>query len=266
MPLRRLLPAVLALALPPAAGAADWPQFRRPGGTGVVTGPVLPPDTWTTTQNVAWKYDVPGRGWSCPIVVGDKVFVTTCVADDNPAAPKTGYYAPTDTKTHPGEHRWVVLCLDAATGRVVWERVAHKGEPKHPIHVKASYASETPVSDGDRVYAYFGNVGLFCYDLAGKQLWSRSWDVVPTQLNWGTGASPVLHKGRLYLVNDNEKQSFIVAIDTLTGKDVWRVDRAEKSNWATPFVWENARRTEIVTCGKGKVRSYDLDGKLLWEF
>lgn len=246
--------------------AADWPQFRGPSGAGVVAGKTVPPDTWTGTQNVAWKYEVPGHGWSCPIVVGNKVFVTSCVTDEKVPAPKTGYYAPMDTKTHKGEHRWTVFCLDATTGKVLWQHVAHKGEPQHPIHVKASYASETPVSDGERVYAYFGNVGLYCYDLAGKQLWSRSWDVMPTQFNWGTGASPVLHKDRLYLVNDNEKHSFIVAIDKHTGKDIWKVDRPEKSNWATPFIWENGQRTEIVTCGKGKVRSYDLDGKLLWEF
>ncbi len=132
--------------------------------------------------------------------------------------------------------------------------------------MKASYASETPVTDGERVYAYFGNVGLFCYDLDGKQLWSKSWDVVPIALGWGTGASPVLHGDRIYIVNDNEKSSFLVALDKLTGKEIWKVDRDEKSNWATPFIWENGKRTEIVTCGTKKVGSYDLDGKLLWEF
>ncbi|MFO0848359.1 MAG: PQQ-binding-like beta-propeller repeat protein [Gemmataceae bacterium] len=256
--------AALAVAAGPAR-AGDWPQFRGPGA-GVVADRVLPPDTWTPTQNLAWKADLPGLGWSCPIVVGGRVYVTSCVTEGKAAAPKTGYYAPKDTKTHAGEHRWTVFCLDAATGKVLWERVAHKGRPEHPIHVKASYASETPVCDGERVYAYFGNVGLFCYDTAGALLWSRRWEVVPTQLDWGTGASPVLHDGRLYLVNDNERKSFLVAIDARTGKDVWSVDRAEKSNWATPFVWRTADRTEIVTSGKGKVRSYGLDGKLLWEF
>ncbi len=251
---------------PVEKASADWPQFRGPGGTGVVTGKVLPPDTWGAKENVAWKYEVPGHGWSCPIVVGGKVFVTSCVTDAKVAAPKTGYYAPMDTKTHDGEHRWTLFCLDAATGKVLWEKVAHKGKPQHPIHVKASYASETPVSDGERVYAYFGNVGLFCYDLKGEQLWSKAWDVVPTQLNWGTGASPVLHEDRIYIVNDNEKASFLVALDKVTGKEAWKTERAEKSNWATPFVWKSGKRTEIVTCGKGKVRSYDLDGKVLWEF
>jgi outer membrane protein assembly factor BamB len=169
-------------------------------------------------------------------------------------------------KTPDSEQRWTVFCLDAATGKILWERVAHKGVPKHSIHVKASYASETPVTDGERVYAYFGNVGLYCYDVGGKELWSKSWDVVPTRFGWGTGASPMLSGDRIYILNDNEKKSFLTALDKRTGKEIWKVDREEKSNWATPFLWQNDRRTEIITCGTNKVRSYDLDGKLLWQF
>jgi len=99
----------------------------------------------------------------------------------------------------------------------------------------------------------------------GKQLWSKEWGVFPTAFGWGTAASPVLHRDRIYIVNDNEKHSFLAALYKETGEPIWSVDRDEKSNWATPFVWENELRTEIVTCGKKKVRSYDLDGKLLWE-
>lgn len=246
--------------------AGDWPQFRGHGGSGVVKGSLVPPTTWTKKENVLWKYEMPGHGWSSPIVVGGKIFITSCVTDAKLAAPKTGYYAPRDTKTHDGVHCWMLFCLDAVTGKVLWEKVAHKGKPQHPIHVKASYASETPVSDGERVYAYFGNVGLFCYDLQGELVWSQTWDVMPTQLDWGTGSSPVLYEDRICIVNDNEKASFIVALDKLTGKELWKTNRNEKSNWATPFIWKNDKRVEIVTCGKGKVRSYDTQGKLLWEF
>src|SRR5262249_18339006 len=142
-------------------------------------------------------------------------------------------------KIPPGEHRWVVTCLDRKTGKPLWEKTAHTGTPSSPIHIKNTYASETPVTDGERVYAYFGNLGVFCYDFTGKELWSRKLGSYKTQLGWGTGASPVLHKGRLYVVSDNEEKSFLVALDAKTGDEVWRVDRAEKSNWATPFVWEN---------------------------
>ena len=135
-----------------------------------------------------------------------------------------------------------------------------------PTHVKNSYASETPVTDGERVYAYFGNVGVFCFDFEGRPVWSKPLEPHAMRDGWGTAASPVLHGDRLYLVNDNEEQSYLLALDKRTGKEVWRVDRDEKSNWSTPYVWENDQRTEIVTPGSGKVRAYDLDGKLLWWF
>jgi outer membrane protein assembly factor BamB len=108
-------------------------------------------------------------------------------------------------------------------------------------------------------------VGLFCFDFEGKPLWSKRWESVPTRFGWGTAASPVLHGNRIYVLNDNDKQSFLVALDARTGEQVWRVERDEKSNWATPFVWENAKRTEIITPGTGRVRSYGLDGQRLWE-
>src|SRR5262249_19205280 len=159
----------------------------------------------------------------------------------------------------------MVYGIDFKTGKVLWEKQAHKGLPATPIHIKNSYASETPVTDGERVYAYFGNVGLFCYDMDGKEVWSRKLGTYKMRLGWGTAASPVLHRDRIYVVNDNEEQSFMVALDKKTGEQIWRVEREEKSNWATPFVWENELRTEIVTPGTNKVRSYDLDGKVLWE-
>jgi outer membrane protein assembly factor BamB len=126
-------------------------------------------------------------------------------------------------------------------------------------------ASETPTTDGQRVYAYFGCLGLFCYDFNGTLLWFRSWGDYATRANWGTAASPVVHGERVYVVNDNEEKSFLTALDAKTGNEVWRVLRDEKSNWATPLVWQNEKRTELVTGGSNRVRSYDLDGKVLWE-
>jgi outer membrane protein assembly factor BamB len=121
------------------------------------------------------------------------------------------------------------------------------------------------VTDGERVYAYFGNLGLFCLDAHGKEVWSQKFSHFKTRYGWGTAASPVLHGDRIFVVNDNDEQSFLVALDKKTGKQLWRVERDEKSNWATPFVWKNEQRTELVLPGTKKVRSYDLDGKVLWE-
>ncbi len=247
-----------------AFGQANWPQFRGPQA-GVVEDQALP-DTWSTTEHVAWTAEVPGRGWSSPIVWGDRVFVTTAVAEGDIEMPKKGLYLGGNRETPSDKmHQWKVYCLDFKSGKVIWDAVAHRGLPKYALHIKNSHASETPVTDGERVYTYFGNVGLFCYDRSGNLVWSKKWDTVKTRYNWGTAASPVRYKDRLYIINDNDQQSFLVALDTKTGEQVWRADRDEKTNWVTPYLWEHDRRTELVTSGSRKVRSYDLAGKLLWE-
>jgi len=248
------------------AGAQEvWPQFRGPKSDGVAEASGLP-DTWSKTENVAWSVEIPGRGWSSPVVWGDRVFITTAVRMGGKEEKiKKGLYFGGERPAPKEPHRWIVYCLDAANGKILWEKTAHEGVPAYGHHLKNTLASETPVTDGERVYAYFGNVGLFCYDMSGKELWSQSWESVPTKLGWGTAASPVLHQGRLYVVNDNEKESFLVALDAATGNQIWRVPRDEKSNWATPFVWENELRTELVIPGSRKVRSYSLDGEMLWE-
>src|SRR5436190_4365772 len=250
-----ILAALLVFLFTAAASGADsnWPQFRGPGNAGGISGGHLP-ERWSTSEHVAWKADIPGKGWSSPIVWGDRVFVTTVTSDEAGREPRKGLYIQDLQGTIPtGTHHWQVLCLDLASGKELWRKEAHSGKPSSTIHLKNSYASETPVTDGKHVYAYFGNVGLFCYDFAGELKWARNWEPVETRLGWGTAASPALHDGRIYLVNDNEKASFLVALDAATGQDVWRVKREEKSNWATPFVWNTDLRTEIVTAGTGKV-------------
>ena len=268
---RFLAPAVVCFLvvswwLPRTTRAADnWPQFRGPAASGVSANSGLP-DTWSAADGVAWKAEIPGRGWSSPIVWGEKIFVTTTLKEGGESEPvKKGLYFGGNRPAPKEVHRWMVYCLDLDSGKIIWKKEVHRGVPKHGHHLKNSLASETPVSDGERVYAYFGNVGIFCFDFDGKLLWSKRWESVPTRFGWGTAASPVLHGERIYVVNDNDKQSFLVALDKKTGERIWRVDRDEKSNWATPFVWENEKRTEIVTPGTGKIRSYGLDGQLLWE-
>ena len=244
----------------------EWPQFRGPGSTGITADdPSLPP-TWSPTKNVAWATIIPGSGWSSPIVSGNLVFLTSVVTAEPVKAPKAGLYLGPKPPAPTAEHRWMAYAVDFTSGKIVWERELHRGVPSLSRHEKNTFADETPVTDGDHVYAYFGNVGLFCLDRAGKVLWKQSWAPVPTRLGWGTAASPVLHQDRVYVVNDNDAKSYLVALDKKTGQQIWKTDRDEESNWATPYIWQNAQRTEIITPGTKKVRSYDLDGKLLWEF
>jgi outer membrane protein assembly factor BamB len=243
----------------------DWPQFRGQGGSGVADGAEIP-SRWSAGETIAWKTALPGRGWSCPIVSGEYVFLTSAVSAGEEEAARKGLYLGGDRdKASKNPHRRLVIALDFATGKVLWEREAHAGVPAQPLHIKNSYASETPATDGERVYALFGDVGLFAYDLGGKPCWSRRWESCRVRAGWGTAASPVVHKGAVIVVCDNEQASFIEAMDAKTGATLWRQARDERSNWATPCVWATPARTEIVTAGTGKVRSYGLDGKLLWE-
>jgi outer membrane protein assembly factor BamB len=229
---------------------------------------VHPPEKWSATENVAWKRDVPGLGWSSPIVWGKKVFITTCINTGETTEPKKGLYLEAmDANLYPKPkdvHKYVVYCLDLETGETIWERVAHEGIPAKPHHIKNTLASETPATDGERVYALFGNLGMFCFDLDGNLQWEYKIDPTDTTYGWGTSMSPVVYKDRVYIVNDNEQQSWFAALDKKTGKEIWKVNRESPSNWTTPFVWENEKRTEIVINGKLFARSYDLDGNELW--
>ncbi|HZL90845.1 MAG TPA: PQQ-binding-like beta-propeller repeat protein [Pirellulaceae bacterium] len=245
-----------------AEPTVNWPQFRGPNVDGLGEGDTLP-ESWSATENVVWKAEIPGWGWSSPIVWGNKIFVTSAVSEQPREKLVIGGYPggrvkPTDV------HRWMTYCIDFDSGKIVWEREAFRGIPPDERHPKNSYASATPSTDGERVYAYMDNIGLFCYDLDGKPLWEQRWGSFPMRGGWGAGASPVLHKDRIYFANDNERESFMVALDKTSGQEVWRVPREEKSNWSTPYVWEHDR-TEIVTIGTNKIRSYDPDGKVLWE-
>ncbi len=286
---------LLCLAIVPAAGWApiDWPQFRGPDSSGVADGSRLPL-RWSTTDNVAWVTEIPGRGWSSPVVLGSRVFVTAAINSGAFKAPSTGIYGndlaeelmkqglpmeevikrvsarDIEASAEASEVRYVVYSLDAGSGKVVWQQEAHKGKPFGGRHRKNTYASETPATDGERLYVSFGgNVGLFAYTLTGDLLWKKTWTPQPIYLDFGTASSPVVHGGRVYQMFDNEGESFLAALDAKTGKEVWTARRTGfkapmQSGWATPFIWKNDRRVEIVTIGKGTVVSYGLDGSELW--
>jgi len=257
---------VLAVAVAPVmAAASDWPQFRGRDAGVAPDNPKLPA-AWDTTRNVVWTTEIPGIGWSSPIVSGDHVIVTAVGGGDADLKPKPGLYNGGQvTTTSLTEHRWMVYDVALGSGKIRWAREIRRALPGEPKHQKNSYASETPVTDGTRVYALFGGVGLYALDLEGNVLWSKAFDV-KFRNGWGSGASPVLHRGRLYVVCDNDAQSFVAAFDAATGRELWKINRQEGTNWSTPFIWENDRRTELVTTGSDKVRSYDVNGTLLWEF
>ncbi len=245
---------------------ANWPQFRGTGFRGIADDDSRLPDTWSTTENVAWKAEIPGEGWSSPVVWGDQVFLLSAVTADGQAAPKGGLYAGRFSKPIPEtEYRWLLHSIDLKSGEFNWQKEMHRGVPKVSRHQKNTYASETAVTDGERVYAHIGDLGTYCYDMDGNEVWSKAGRPVRTRYGYGTASSPALHEGRIYILNDNEEQSYFAALDKLTGKEIWRVAREEPTAWTTPYIWEPAGRPEVVTVSRNKVRSYDLDGKLIWE-
>ena len=262
----------------------NWPAFRGANALPIAEDDPRLPSTWSATENVVWKTPVDGLGWSSPVIWGNQIFLTTVVSDGESQEPRMGLYFPfgspetTDDgrfpDPKPGDlmerevdvHHWLVYAFDFDTGELEWTSEVNVGEPQFDRHLKNTFASSTPVTDGERVYAYFGNVGVFALDMAGEVVWERRFDPAVTRLGWGPAASPVLHDDTLFIVNDNDDQSFVVALDAATGAERWRVDRDEGTNWSTPFVWQHDARTELVTAGSDQVRSYDLDGNELWRF
>ena len=206
-------------------------------------------ERWSKTENVRWVTEVPGWGWSCPIVSGGKVFLTAVVGEKEYEKPKKGLYSGTGRAEPPeGMHHWMVYCLDLDSGKILWKHEAHQGQPQVPRHPKSSYASETPVTDGQRVYALFGDVGLYCYDFEGKQLWSHPIEPKKSLFNYGAAASPVICGDLVIMVYDNMEDRYIAAFDARTGEQRWRTARpplallGTRSTWATPFVWKNDLR------------------------
>jgi outer membrane protein assembly factor BamB len=264
-----ILTAGIALfALQPLPAADQWPQFRGLQAGVAADDPTLP-DTWSETDNIAWKTSIPGLGWSSPVVWDNHIFLTAAISSGTEKPPVPGLYDDQGGHRSTAEHRWMLYDVDFTTGKIRWERELRRGVPSYPKHLKNSFASETPVTDGELVYVYFGSVGLIAaLDMNGRTVWTKELPLFGTNRNgaeYGSAASPVLHKNRLYIVNDNLTQSFIAAFDARTGAEIWRTSREEAGNWSTPYVWENDLRTEIVVEGAVKIRSYGLDGKLLWE-
>lgn len=262
----RPLSIILLLSTTLLAGD-NFTRFRGADATGVAADHPALPIRWNETENVAWAADVPGQGWGSPIVVGDRVFVTSVIADEENLRPQSGLYMGLGVRDPAkGIHHWMVFCLDLHTGEELWKQEAHTGRPVVPRHPKSSYAAETPTTDGERLFVLFGDLGLYCYSLDGELLWSQMIEPKKTNMDYGAASSPIVHQGQVIVVYDNEEESWIAAFDAETGEQRWRTARDETKSWATPLVWENEVRTEIVVAGENANRGYSLDGKVLWSF
>jgi outer membrane protein assembly factor BamB len=276
------------------AGEPEWPGFRGPSSNPSAINSNLP-DKWSRSENVEWTADIPGLGWSSPIVSGKNVFLTTVITDGKAKQPQAGttysndYTAELKKQGLQGKElrdlvnardfefpdevalHYFLYSIDLDSGKINWKREFYAGRPPGGRHRKNSFCSETPVTDGKRVYVYINNLGAFAYDFDGSKVWNTRLENFPTVHDFGTASSPTLVNDLVVFVNDNEKEQFIAALDKNTGKQVWRTNRSihlqgsdRQTGWSTPYIWKHSVRTEIVTVGPGVAISYDLEGKELW--
>jgi len=278
------------LALAPVANTAanpnaNWGQWRGPLGTGNAPD-ANPPSEWSEDKNIKWKVKVPGSGISTPIVWGDKIFLLTAVAPekkaDAVATPAAATASDTNAPAGQGGRRrgggfgrgekptdklkFTVLCLDRATGKTLWEKVATEEIPHEGHHQDHGFASASPVTDGEHVWAYFGSRGLHCYDMAGNKKWSKDFGDMITRASFGEGASPALY-GDVLVINWDDEQDgdFIIALDKKTGKELWKKSRNEGTSWTTPLVLEHSGKKQVIVNAANKIRSYDLaTGEEIW--
>jgi outer membrane protein assembly factor BamB len=247
-----------------ADGSRFWPQWRGPSATGV-SQTANPPLEWSETKNVKWKVEIPGRGSSSPIVWGDRVFVLTAVPagvqGDAQHEPRGGLRAR-------GVHRFLVLAIDRKTGRTLWERVATEQEPHEAGHTdNSTWASSSPITDGQTLFAYFESFGIYAYDMDGTLRWKKDLGDKRMRNQFGEGSTPALHGNTLVIVWDHlNGSSFIVALDKRDGRELWRVPREEIDTWATPLIIEVNGRPQVIVPAMRRNRAYDLeDGHVVWE-
>lgn len=270
--MRAILCLSMALLLGRPLCGQNWPSFRGPHASGVADGQNAP-TTWGAEKsvNILWKTPIPGLAHSSPVVWGDRVYLTTAISSDPKAEFRPGLFGDVEPSKDLSRHSWRVYCLDMNTGKILWERTVHEGEPKVKRHPKSSQASATPATDGKHLVAYFGSEGLYGYDVNGKLLWKQNLGVVDAgwffdpDYEWNVGSSLIIYKNLVIVQCDRQKDSFIAAYDVRDGKRVWLAPREEIPSWGTPTVYEGKTRVELITNATRKIRGYDpLTGRELW--
>jgi outer membrane protein assembly factor BamB len=250
--------------------ASNWPNWRGPQFSGVAPYS-NPPTEWAETKNIRWKVSLPGPGHASPVVWGKRVYVLSSVKTDQivelPPPPEQESRGGRSRPPRPDHvYKFVVSALDRATGKTVWETAVQEEVPHEAGHSTASQVSASPITDGKHIWAFFGSRGLYCLDTDGKVVWKKNLGTMTTRNQFGEGASPVLHGDTIVINWDHEGDSFILALDKLTGEEKWKTPRDEPTSWSTPIVIEDDGRSLVVVSATNKTRAYDIDdGGLVWE-
>ena len=250
----------------------NWPSFRGREGSGISDGQNLP-DRWDpkTGENILWRTAIPGLAHSSPVVWGNRVFVTSAVSSDAKATFRPGLYGDGDASKDRSVHRWMLYAIDKKNGKVVWEKLAHQGEPIEKRHIKSTYANSSPATDGRIVVTWFGSHGVHAYDFNGRFLWKvdlgrldlGAYDI--PSYEWGPASSPIIWNNLVILQVDTQADSFLLALDASTGQTVWKTDREEIPSWGTPTIATTSSGPILVTNASNFIRGYDpKTGKELW--
>jgi outer membrane protein assembly factor BamB len=270
----------LTLLMPAFGGDSDWPRWRGPENDGMARGDA--PMHWSDTEHIKWKAEIPGRGHSSPVIWGDKIFVTTAVptgvvpiaaarepfTDAPDGRGIRGFGSPSQRGPQP-EQKLMLMCFDRKNGKLLWQQVSKVATPHEGYHpTYGSFASNSPVTDGKHVIAFFGSRGVYCYDMDGKKIWEKDFGIqLKMFMTFGEGAWPYLEGSKLLLLFDNEVDSFLVALDVSTGKELWRTPRPDgNTNWSGPVVITVDGKKQVIVSATKKVHAYDLEtGKPIWE-
>ena len=254
------------------AAAGDWPSFRGTRAAGVAEGFPLPAE-WSVpaSRNILWKAPIPGLGHSSPVVWGGRLFVSTSVSGAEKPELKVGLYGDIGSVNDPSIHRWAVYALDAASGRVIWEKTVHTGVPKIKRHPKATHANSTLATDGRHLVAFFGSEGLYCFDLDGTLLWKKDLGVLDSSFfmvpdaQWEFASSPVIYQDKVLVQCDVLKGSFVAAFSIEDGREMWRTAREDVPTWGTPTVHAVGGRAQMIVNGFKHAGAYDVEtGKEIW--
>jgi outer membrane protein assembly factor BamB len=261
---------VIAIALNASSASSqsleNWPQWRGPLGTGAAPA-ANPPLTWSQTENIRWNLRVPGEGASTPIIWGDQVFVLAAYPSSNAQAADPQAEKGAKSTPKPSEaYRFILMSVDRNSGKIAWQRICREEVPHEGHHPTNTYASSSPITDGQHVIAFFGSHGLYCYDVAGNLQWQKDLGKQTTKLGFGEGATPALYGNTLVVTWDHDREAFIVAFDKRTGAELWRHPRDEKTGWSTPLIVEHNGKAQVVTTATNRIHSYDLaTGEVIWE-
>lgn len=249
----------------------NWHHWRGPLATGTAVN-ANPPTQWSESKNIRWKVPIPGMGHATPIVWKDMIFIQTAIAGEMQESNNTTNDSQNERRRGRRRNRplpiykFELLVLNRSDGSIRWQKTLNQTKPHEGIHGDASFASNSPVTDGEHIYAYFGSRGLYCLDFKGNIKWEKDIGIMRKRNTFGEGSCPIIHGDTIVILQDHEGQSFITALDKHTGDEIWRMDRDEVTTWTSPIVVDYNDISQVIVPASNRTRSYDLaNGDLVWE-